>query len=85
MGIKINQILIFCRNKKNNNITSNSDLTDNDDDAISITCIINPKKTQGKGRPRGRPKGCLEKNKKRKATKERYAPKPKKVKIQKSE
>ena len=72
--------------ENNNNITSNSDLTDNEDDAISITGIINPKNTQGKGGLRGRPKGCLEKlNKKRKATEEKHALKSKKAKIQKSE
>ena len=64
-------------------ITSNTDLTENGE-AIKSK-ISNPLKIQRKGRPRGRPKGCLEKNKKRKATKERYAPKSKKVKIQKSE
>ena len=64
------------------NITSNTDLTENVE-AIKSK-ISNPLKIQRKGRPRGRPKGCLEKTNKRKATKERYAPKPKKVKIQKT-
>ena len=44
-------------------ITSNTDLTENGE-AIKSK-ISNPLKIQRKGRPRGRPKGCLEKNKKR--------------------